>query len=70
LNSAIPSDDQIIGAGRYILYDHPNPLRRAEIAFTIEEDYHGQGIANRILKHLIHIAREKGVSQFEADVIP
>jgi RimJ/RimL family protein N-acetyltransferase len=36
----------------------------------VEEDYHGQGIASRILGHLVRIAREKGVSQFEADVLP
>jgi RimJ/RimL family protein N-acetyltransferase len=35
----------------------------------VEEDYQGQGIASRILKHLIHIAREKGVSRFEAEVL-
>jgi RimJ/RimL family protein N-acetyltransferase len=61
--------ETIIGAGRYIMYDPPNDLRRAEIAFTVEEDYQGQGIASSILRHLIHIAREKGVSRFEADVL-
>lgn len=63
-------EDAIIGAGRYIMYDPSIDLRRAEIAFTVEEDYQGQGIAGAILRHLIHIAREKGVSQFEADVLP
>ncbi len=63
-------EETIIGAGRYIMYyDAPNDLRSAEIAFTVEEDYQGQGIASSILKHLIHIAREKGVSRFEADVL-
>ena len=68
----IPADggnETIIGAGRYVLYDPPNPLRSAEIAFTVEEDYQGQGIASRILGHLIQIAQEKGVSQFEAEVL-
>ena len=68
----IPADggeETIIGAGRYILYEPPNVQRSAEIAFTVEEDYQGRGIAGRILRHLIHIAREKGVSQFEADVL-
>lgn len=63
-------EETIIGAGRYVLYDLSDPLRRAEIAFTIEEDFHGQGIASLILKHLIEIGRNKGVSQFEADVLP
>jgi RimJ/RimL family protein N-acetyltransferase len=62
-------EEAIIGAGRYVLYDPPNTERSAEIAFTVEEDFHGQGIASRILRHLIHIAREQGVSQFEADVL-
>jgi RimJ/RimL family protein N-acetyltransferase len=61
--------ETIIGAGRYVLYDPPNTERSAEIAFTVEEDFHGQGIASRILRHLIHIAREKGVRQFEAEVL-
>ena len=62
-------DETIIGAGRYVLYDPPNTQRSAEIAFTVEEDFQGRGIASRILRHLIHIAREKGVSQFEAEVL-
>ena len=62
-------EETIIGAGRYVLYDPPNPLRSAEIAFTIEEDYHGQGMASCVLRHLIHIARDKGVSRFEAEVL-
>jgi RimJ/RimL family protein N-acetyltransferase len=69
----IPADggsETIIGAGRYVLYDPPNTLRSAEIAFTVEEDYQGRGIASRILRHLIHIAQKKGVSQFEAEVLP
>jgi RimJ/RimL family protein N-acetyltransferase len=67
---AAAEEETIIGAGRYVLYDLSDPLRRAEIAFTIEEDFHGQGIASLILKHLIEIAQKKGVSQFEADVLP
>jgi RimJ/RimL family protein N-acetyltransferase len=69
----IPADggnETIIGGGRYVLYDPPNTQRSAEIAFTVEEDYQGRGIASRIMRHLIHIAQEKGVSQFEAEVLP
>jgi RimJ/RimL family protein N-acetyltransferase len=62
-------EETIIGAGRYVLYNPPNEQRSAEIAFTIEEDYHGQGIASCILKNLIEIGREKGVLQFEAEVL-
>jgi RimJ/RimL family protein N-acetyltransferase len=62
-------DETIIGAGRYVMYHPPNAQRSAEIAFTVEEDFQGRGIASRILRHLIQIAREKGVSQFEAEVL-
>ena len=66
----VAGEETIIGAGRYILFDPPNPLRSAEVAFMVEEDYHGQGIASRIFGHLVHIAREKGVLRFEAEVLP
>jgi RimJ/RimL family protein N-acetyltransferase len=62
--------ETIVGAGRYVLYDAPGEPRSAELAFTVEEDYQGQGIAGMILRHLIRIAREKGVQQFEAEVLP
>ncbi len=63
-------DETIIGGGRYVLYDPPNESRSAEIAFTVEEDYQRQGMAGRILEHLVHIAREKGVCRFDAEVLP
>ena len=59
----------IIGGGRYLAFDRPS-TRSAEIAFLVEEDYHGLGIAGRVLKHLARIARKKSVSQFEAEVLP
>ena len=61
--------ETIIGGGRYLAFDLSG-VRSAEIAFLVEEDYHGLGIAGRILKHLARIAREKGVSQFQAEVLP
>ena len=61
--------ETIIGGGRYVAFN-VSGARSAEIAFLVEEDYHGLGIAGRILKHLIHIAREKGIGQFEAEVLP
>lgn len=61
--------ETIIGGGRYMAFDAAAG-RSAEVAFLVEEDYQGQGIATRILNHLVRIARDKGVDQFEADVLP
>lgn len=42
----------------------------AEVTFTVEEDYQGQGIASFIMRHLILIDGVKGVAQLEAEVPP
>lgn len=63
-------DETIIGGGRYFAYNAPGGLRNAEVAFIVEEDYHGLGIAGKILGHLTGIARNKGIAAFEADVLP
>lgn len=42
----------------------------AEVAFIVEEDYHGQGVAHHLLWHLGLIARERGIARFEAEVLP
>jgi RimJ/RimL family protein N-acetyltransferase len=62
--------ERIIGVGRYFAYEAPDTLPAAEIAFVVEEDYHGQGIASILLKHLLLIGGEQGISRFEADVRP
>jgi RimJ/RimL family protein N-acetyltransferase len=56
----------IIASGSYARFGK----EAAEVAFTVEEDYHGQGIARRLLAHLAEIARERGVTRFEAEVLP
>ena len=62
--------ETIIGSGRYVAGDAPGGRRHAEVAFLVEEDYHGLGIASRILRHLTAIARDKGIAAFEAEVLP
>ncbi len=62
--------ETIIGAGRYVVIDETDKLRSAEVAFTIEEDYHRQGMARILLQHLASIAREKGLYCFVAEVLP
>lgn len=62
--------ERIIGGGRYLATAGSDLPTSAEIAFMVEEDYHGLGIASILLKHLVLIARGKGISRFEAEVLP
>jgi GNAT superfamily N-acetyltransferase len=59
-------NDQIVGGGRYIR----TTAQRAEVAFLIGDAFQGLGIASRIFKHLAAVARDSGITQFEAEVLP
>lgn len=60
----------VIGGSRFsVLNPGSNAPLSAEIAFTVEEDYQGQGMASRLLTLMIQIAREKGIAQLEAEVL-
>lgn len=63
-------NEVIIGGGRYAVIDETYQSGSAEVAFTVEEDYHRQGMARILLQHLASIAREKGLSRFVAEVLP
>jgi RimJ/RimL family protein N-acetyltransferase len=62
--------EKIIGGGRYIAFGDAEPPDRAEVAFMVEEDYQGLGIASLTLRHLAGIAKDKGIIQFHAEVLP
>jgi GNAT superfamily N-acetyltransferase len=59
------ADEVIVGGGRYVVTGEG----RAEIAFTVEEDYQGQGVAGRLFAALVEVARQRGIAVFEADVL-
>jgi RimJ/RimL family protein N-acetyltransferase len=63
-------DAQIVGGGRYIRTGPSGNGQRAEVAFLIGDAFQGLGIASRIFKHLVAIARDSGITQFEAEVLP
>ncbi|HVN33801.1 MAG TPA: GNAT family N-acetyltransferase [Casimicrobiaceae bacterium] len=62
-------DEVVIGSGRYIVGAGEQGERSAEVAFMVEEDYHGLGIAGRLLKHLASVARSQGIAAFDAVVL-
>lgn len=65
-----PGDEEIIiGSGRYVVFAETDVGRSAEVAFVVEEDYQGLGVASRIFRHLIQIGRQNNVSRFTADVL-
>ena len=56
----------VAGGGRYIVV-RPGT---AELAFTVVDEFQGQGIASALLRHLITLARAAGLREFIAEVLP
>ena len=70
LATILKGDEEIVvGSCRAVGSAGQRGPRTAEIAFVVEEDYHGLGIASRLLGQLARIAKERGFSAFEADVL-
>lgn len=63
------ADEIIIGSATYVADDAADGARIAEVAFTVEEDFQGQGLAGRLLAELAGIARSHGIARFEAEVL-
>lgn len=56
----------IAGAGRYIV-TRPG---QAEIAFMVVDAYQGQGIGSLLMRHLAIVARNAGLHELVAEVLP
>ncbi len=63
------ADEMLVGGGSYYVYPAADGRQVAEIAFTVEEDYHGQGLSSQLLALLAEIARGQGIARFEAEVL-
>ncbi len=57
-----------VAVARYVVADESEPLS-AEIAFAVDDPHQGRGIGSVLLKHLVAIARDAGLSQFTANVL-
>ena len=56
----------IMGGGRYIVVQ-PG---QAEVAFAVVDQYQGQGIGAALMRHLVALAREAGLKELIAEVLP
>ncbi len=59
-------EGQIIAEARFI---HERNRPYAELAFVVDEEYQGRGIATHLLKKLIPIAKQRGLRGFTAEVL-
>ena len=59
-------EEHIVGEARYAK-DSTRPY--ADVAFVVDEDYQGLGIASYLYEMLIRLARERGMKGFTADVL-
>jgi acetyl coenzyme A synthetase (ADP forming)-like protein len=50
-------------------YRNPDAPDRAEVAFTVADSVQGHGIGTRLLEQLASLARQTGVTTFDADVL-
>ncbi|MER6046546.1 GNAT family N-acetyltransferase [Streptomyces sp. NPDC001793] len=58
--------DRLIGVAEYETGDDP---ATAEIALAVADDFHRRGVGTLPLEHLVHTARENGVTAFTADLL-
>lgn len=61
------SDGEIIAVARYERYQGSDV---AEVAFFVDDDNHGRGLATLLLEYLAAAARERGIRRFTATTLP
>ena len=59
--------EKIIAEARYAYYKEEDSY---EMAFIVDEEYQGKGIATFLLNYLLKIARERGLHEIYASVLP
>lgn len=59
--------ERIIAEARYAYYEYEKAY---ELAFIVDEEYQGRGIATFMLDYLFKIARERGIKDIIANVLP
>jgi len=71
------ADERIVGSARFVAAGGnavaaagAAPPTRAEVAFVVEEDFQGRGVAGRLFAQLAALARRRGIRCFDAEVLP
>ena len=60
-------DDEIVAVARYERYSGTDT---AEVAFFVDDDHHGRGLATVLLEYLAAAARHRGLRRFTASTLP
>jgi len=60
------AESKIVGGGRYIVV-RPG---QAELAFVVVDAFQGKGIGTMLMRHLLAIARDAGLKELTAEVLP
>jgi len=56
----------LVGGSRYIVFE-PG---RAEMAFMVVDAWQGRGVGSVLMRHLVEIARQAGLQELTAEVLP
>ena len=65
-NTGEPDQRRIIAEGRF---DRNEQSAYGNVAFVVDEQYQGRGIATYLYKMLIQLAKERGLKGFTAEVL-
>src|SRR3954469_25261337 len=58
--------EALVGGSRYVVFE-PG---RAEMAFMVVDAWQGRGIGPMLMRHLIRIARDSGLQELTAEILP
>ena len=65
----IEGREAIVGLASYFVDPWTEP-RRAEVAFTVADEWQGRGIGSLLFAHLARVARRAGVDELYAEILP